>query len=66
VKILGIVLIVLGFLGLVYQGVTVWRRTRVVDAGPLKVDASTPTTVWVPSTVAVALIVIGIVALILG
>lgn len=65
-KILGIVLIVLGALGLLYQGVTVWRRKRVVDAGPLQVDATTPTTVWFPPAVAVALVAIGIVALILG
>lgn len=65
-KVLGIVLIVLGVLGLVYQGVTVWRRKRVVDAGPLQVDASTPTTVWVPPAVAIGLIVVGLVALILG
>ena len=62
-KVLGLVLIVLGVLGLVYQGITVWTRKKVVDAGPLQVDAATPTTVWIPPTVAGALIVLGVVTL---
>jgi len=65
-KILGLVLIVLGVLGLVYQGFTVWTRKKVVDAGPLQVDAATPTTVWVPPALALGAVVLGVVALLLG
>ena len=36
--IIGIVLIVIGILGLAYQGFTYTTRERVVDAGPIHVD----------------------------
>ena len=61
--ILGLILIALGCLSLVYQGITVWTRKKVIDAGPLQVDASTPTTVWIPPAVSAVLIGLGVVAL---
>lgn len=61
--ILGVILIALGCLGLVYQGITFWTRKKVVDAGPLQVDATTPTTVWIPPALSAVLIALGIVAL---
>ena len=38
-NLLGIVLIVLGVVALAYQGITYTTRERVVDAGPIHVDA---------------------------
>jgi len=64
-KVLGLILIVLGCLSLIYQGFTVWTRKKVIDAGPLQVDASTPTTVWIPPTISAVLIGAGIVALLI-
>ena len=64
--ILGGILIALGCLGLLYQGVTFWTRKKIVDAGPLQVDAVTPKTVWIPPAISLALIFLGIVALLVG
>ena len=46
--IIGIVLIVLGVAGLVFQGVTYTTREKVVDVGGLQVTAETRKTVPIP------------------
>ena len=46
--IMGIVLIVLGVAGLVFQGVTYTTREKVVDIGALQVTAETRKTVPIP------------------
>lgn len=43
--IIGIILIVIGVIGLAYQGFTYTTRERVVDAGPIHVDADKTHTV---------------------
>jgi len=43
--ILAIVLVVVGVLGLAYQGFTYSTRERVVDAGPIHIDADKEHTV---------------------
>ena len=65
-NILGIVLILLGTAGLFYQGITFWTRKNIVDAGPIQIDGTSPTTVWIPPVVSVGLLVLGIILLLLG
>lgn len=43
--IIGIVLIVIGVVALAWQGITYTTTERVVDLGPLKVDAKTEKTI---------------------
>ena len=65
-KIIGIILIALGVIGLLYRGFTVWTSKKVIDAGPISIDANTPTTIWIPPTIASIMLGLGIAAVILG
>ena len=38
-KVVGVILIVLGIIALAYQGITYTTSEKVVDLGPLKVEA---------------------------
>lgn len=58
--ILGIVLILLGALGLVYEGITYTDEEHVVDAGPLEIRAEEKETIPIPPIVAGIAIVSGI------
>ena len=68
--IVGILLIVLGVLALAYQGFTYTTREnkKVLDLGPLKVDATVETqkTVPLPPILGVAALVGGVVLVIVG
>jgi hypothetical protein len=64
--IVAIVLIVVGVLGLAYQGITYTSRDRVVDAGPLKVDVDRKHTVPIAPIVGAAALVGGIAMLVMG
>lgn len=59
-RILAIVLIVLGVLGLMFQGFSYVAPERVVDFGPLQVFADRERTVWIPPVASIAAIVGGI------
>jgi uncharacterized membrane protein YidH (DUF202 family) len=59
VKVIAIVLIVGGMLGLVYGGFSYTKDTTVVKLGPLEVSARERQTVNVPLWVGVGAIVIG-------
>jgi len=48
VTIIGIVLIVLGVVAFAWQGITYTTTERVVDLGPLKVDAKKEKTIPLP------------------
>jgi len=61
---LGIVLIVLGALALAYQGVTYTTKEKVVDLGPLKVEAEKEKTIPLPPVLGGVAIVVGLVLLI--
>lgn len=65
-RILAIVLIVLGTLGLIYQGFAYVTRTTVVDAGPVQVTADRERTVWVPPVVGGLAVVAGVAMLALS
>jgi hypothetical protein len=61
-----IALIVLGVVGLAYQGFTYTTRERVVDAGPIKVDVDKEHHVPIAPIVGGAALAGGIVLLVLG
>jgi uncharacterized membrane protein YidH (DUF202 family) len=65
-KVLGIVLIVLGVLGLAYGGFSYTREKKVVDLGPLQASTRTHETVPVPPLVSGAVLAGGIVLLVLS
>ena len=59
--IVGIILIVIGIVALVYQGITYTTNEKVVDLGPLKVEAKRERTIPLPPVVGVIALVGGIV-----
>ena len=65
-KILGIVLIVGGFLGLVYGGFTYTKETHEAKIGPLVLSVADKETVNVPIWVGVGAVVIGGLLLVFG
>ena len=61
--IVGIILIVLGGVALAYQGITYTTSEKVVDLGPLKIEAKREKTIPLPPIVGVAALVSGVVLL---
>jgi len=66
VKVIAVVLIVGGVLGLVYGGFNYTKDTTVVKLGPLEVSAKERQTVNVPMWVGVGAIVVGGLLLVFG
>lgn len=64
--VIGIILIVIGIVTLVYQGITYTTREKVVDLGPLKVEAKREKTIPLPPVVGVVALVGGIVLVAVG
>ena len=65
-KLIGIVLIVLGVLGLALGGFSYTTRERVVDLGPLKVDADKEHSLPVAPIAGVAAVVAGVALVVVG
>ena len=61
ITILGVILIVLGIVALVYQGITYTTKDKVVDLGPLKVEAKHEKTIPLPPVLGVIALVGGVV-----
>lgn len=59
-KLLGIVLIVLGVLALVYQGIQYTTQEKLIDIGPLKVTATEKKNIPLPPIVGGIAVVAGI------
>ena len=59
--IVGVILIVLGAVALAYQGITYTSREKVVDLGPLKVEANKEKTIPLPPLLGALLLVGGVV-----
>ena len=59
--IVGVILIVLGIVALAYQGITYTTKDKIVDLGPLKVEAKHDKTIPLPPVVGVAALVAGVV-----
>lgn len=66
IAVLGVVLIVLGLVALVYQGVTYTSRETVIDIGPLHATADRQKTVPLPPVLGVAATAGGVVLLVVG
>ena len=62
--IVGIILIVLGVVALAYQGITYTTSEKVVDLGPLKVEAKKEKTIPLPPVLGGVALVVGLVLLI--
>ena len=62
----GIVLIVLGVVALVYQGITYTRRETVLDIGPLHATADREKTLPLPPVLGIAAIAGGVALLVVG
>jgi len=65
-KLIGVVLIVLGVLGLAFGGFNYTTRERVVDLGPLKVDADKEHSLPIAPIAGVAALVGGIALVMVG
>jgi drug/metabolite transporter (DMT)-like permease len=59
--IVGVILIVIGAVALAYQGVTYTTQEKVVDLGPLKVEAKKERTIPLPPLLGALLLVGGVV-----
>ncbi len=64
-KFVGIILIVLGILALVYQGIQYTTREKILDIGSLKVTADKKRTIPLPPIVGGVALVAGIVMIVL-
>lgn len=62
----GVILIVLGIAGLIYSGFTYTKKEKVLDVGPLEVQADKKETVSWPTIVPAVLLVGGVVILLTG
>jgi hypothetical protein len=62
----GIILIVIGIVSFVYQGITYTTREKVVDLGPIQVTADKTKTLPLPPIVGGIALVGGIVLLVMG
>lgn len=59
--IVGVILVILGIVALAYQGIEYTTKEKVVDLGPLKVEAKREKTIPLPPIVGVAALVGGVV-----
>jgi hypothetical protein len=66
VSIVGVVLIVVGILALVYQGITYTKRETVVDIGPIHATADRDKTIPLPPIVGALALAGGVVLLVSG
>ena len=66
ITIVGILLIILGVVALAYQGITYTTKEKVVDLGPLKVEAKREKTIPLPPVLGGIALVGGIVLLVVS
>jgi uncharacterized membrane protein YidH (DUF202 family) len=64
-KVLGVVLVVLGLLGLLYGGITWTRKDTVVDAGPIEITADKSERVAIPPIAGGLLVLAGVALLVM-
>lgn len=62
----GVVLIVFGLVALAYQGITYTTKEKVVDLGPLKVEAKKERTIPLPPVVGAVAVVAGLLLVVLA
>jgi len=66
IAVIGIIFIVIGIVALAYQGFTYTTKEKVVDLGPLKVEAKREKTIPLPPLLGVLAIGAGIVMVVAG
>jgi hypothetical protein len=66
IPLVGVVLIVLGFLALIYQGVNYTSRETVLDIGPVHATAERQKTLPLPPAFGIAALVGGLVLVVAG
>jgi hypothetical protein len=66
VTVVGIILIVVGLVALAYQGITYTTKEKVVDLGPLKVEAEKEKTIPLPPVVGAVAVAAGVILVFLG
>jgi multidrug transporter EmrE-like cation transporter len=66
IKIVGIVLIIAGALGLAYGGFSYTKETHKAEIGPIKLQVQEKEQVNVPQWAGIASIVVGVVLLVVG
>ena len=64
--IVGIILIAIGVVALAYQGISYTTTERVVDIGPIKIDAQKEKTLPLPPVLGGVAVAAGVVLLIFG
>jgi len=64
--IIGVILIILGIVALAYQGITYTSKEKVVDIGPLKVEAQKEKTIPLPPLLGALLLVGGVVLVVIS
>jgi hypothetical protein len=65
-KIIGIILIVLGIVGLVFGGISYTKKEKVIDLGPIEATAEEKKTIPLPPILGAISLVGGIVLLLAG
>jgi uncharacterized membrane protein len=65
-KIVGIILIVVGIVALIFQGITYTTREKVIDLGPIHATAEKKRTIPLPPVLGGIALVGGIVLLVVG
>ena len=63
--IVGVILIVVGVIALVFGGINYKKQERVVDVGPIKIDAEKQKSIPVPPVVSVICIAAGVTLLLI-
>jgi hypothetical protein len=66
IKLLGIALIVLGVIGLVYEGISYTTREKIIDIGPLKAEVTKRKTIPISPLAGVVAVGAGVVLLLVG
>jgi hypothetical protein len=66
IAVVGLVLIVVGLVALVYQGITYTSRETVIDIGPLHATADRQKTLPLPPVLGIAAVAGGVALLIVG
>ena len=66
ISLVGVVLIVLGLVALVYQGINYTSRETVIDIGPLHATADRERTLPLPPVLGIAAIAGGVALLVVG
>jgi hypothetical protein len=64
--VIGVILIVLGIVALAYQGITYTSSEKVVDLGPLKVEAKREKTIPLPPIAGAAALVVGVILVVVS